>query len=119
MKQQEVTLKLSDHIALDIAMSSDEGDKINVLIRTALEKAEKVILDFSDINIMTTAFLNAAIGQLYKDFSSDILKRRLSVVNLKDSDITIFKLVTNRAKDYFGNNEQFSKTVNEVIHGKN
>lgn len=118
MKEQIVILKVSDYTNLNIAVSSDEGDKINMYIRKMLDRYEKVTIDFSDIIIMTSAFLNAAIGQLYKDYTSEELASRIKLLNVSDDDLPLFKKVTNRAKDYFKDKKKFADTTNEILNGK-
>lgn len=115
---KESVLKIKDFTVLDIAVSSDEGDKINMIINEFLSRSENVILDFQGISIITTAFLNAAIGQLYKDYSSEELAKRLSLCNVKDIDLPLFKKVTDRAKEYFRNTDSFSNTTDDVLNGQ-
>ncbi|UKI39746.1 MAG: STAS-like domain-containing protein [Alistipes putredinis] len=49
------------------------GKKVYALIVAALNDGKDVQLSFLNITMIITAFLNEAIGVLYKDFSSDII----------------------------------------------
>lgn len=49
----------------NIAVSTSDGEIVFSNLRKHLKEKEKVTLDFGNISILTTAFLNAAIGQLY------------------------------------------------------
>lgn len=115
-KEESSKLKIRDYTALDIAVSSEEGDKIASLIRSSLEQYKKVILDFSNVELLTSAFLNAAIGQLYQDFSSDELAARLVLSNVNPEDLPLFKKVTDRAKEYFKDTQSFSETTKAVLN---
>ncbi|MFO3727286.1 STAS-like domain-containing protein [Butyricimonas muris] len=115
MKNEQIVLKISDLTALDIAVSSDEGDKIYNRIVRILSEYEVLVLDFQGIMLLTTAFLNAAIGQLYKDYSSEELSLRLKLMNVNDDDLPLFKKVTDRAKEYFNNADSFKRTTNEIL----
>lgn len=118
MKQENAILKISELTALDIAVSSDEGDKINNRIIILLQNYERVVLDFSGIKLLTTAFLNAAIGQLYNTYSSDEIAKRIQLRNVTEDDLPLFKKVIDRAKEYFKDKEKFSETTDNVLDGK-
>lgn len=115
MKEENAILKVNEYTVLDIAVSSDEGDKINQRIHLLLERYQKVTIDFSGITLLTSAFLNAAIGQLYNDFNSEELASRLLLSNVNKEDLPLFKKVTDRAKEYFKNEQEFSKTTKEIL----
>lgn len=117
-KEVNAILKVREYTVLDIAVSSDEGDKVNKCIRSLLEQYPKVTIDFSGITLLTSAFLNAAIGQLYNDFSSEELASRLSLSNVNKDDLPLFKKVIDRAKEYFKNEKEFSKTTKEILDGE-
>ena len=51
-------------------------------------------VDFSDLKLITTAFLNNAIGKLYKKYSMQELKGLLKVKNIKNkNDLELLRLV--------------------------
>jgi hypothetical protein len=116
MKKAKAVLKINEYTTLNNGVSSDEGDKINDIINQLLKEYEVVELDFSDIKLLTTAFLNAAIGQLYKDYTSEKLSARLKLTNVTPDDAFRFKLVTNRAKEYFKNKQSFDESVNKIVN---
>ncbi|MFC4635131.1 STAS-like domain-containing protein [Dokdonia ponticola] len=94
-----------DIIHGNFAVTTDDGNSIFAIVDNYLEKKEKVTLDFKGISIVTTAFLNAAIGQLYHKFSSEDISPYLILSNVDDEDLILFKKVTNRAKQYFAHKE--------------
>lgn len=114
---KKAILKVSEYTTLNIGVSSDEGDKINTRINEYLKKYEIVELDFSGLTLLTAAFLNAAIGQLYKDYTSDELSARLKLVNVNSDDASRFKLVTDRAKEYFKDKKSFNESTNKILNG--
>ena len=63
----------------EFAVSPEDGKAVYELIYDQIKKKNKVDLDFTGIDIMTTAFLNNAIGALYKNFSGEELNRYLSM----------------------------------------
>lgn len=110
-------LVIKDIIKGDIAVSTDDGDVVYQEIVAILKLGKPVELDFSGINIMTTAFLNAAIGQLYSAFTSEQLNSLLKLVNVAADDRILFKKVIERAKEYFQNKKGFEDSANKAIYG--
>lgn len=104
----------------DIAVATDAGDKVFNEIVYHLSKQHAVILDFNEITILTTAFLNAAIGQLYSNdsFSSDFLNDNLKVINVQSEDKPLFSMVIRRAKEYYKNKKGFEDSANSAFYDK-
>lgn len=116
MKSIEYTLKVRDFTILDIAVSSDEGDKINAAITDAFEKnVDILILDFDEIKVLNTAFLNAAIGQLYAVYNSEFLNKHLKIINIKENDLVYLKKAISTAKEYFSNPDLFDESAKSVF----
>lgn len=111
------TLKVKDLIKVDFAVTTDDGDSVFKILDIHFENGEKTILDFSGIYILTTAFLNAAIGQLYSKYTSEDISAYLKLENVNDSDKILFKTVIQRAKEYFANKEGFEKNTGKAIYG--
>jgi len=112
-----MALVIKDIINGDTAVSTDDGDVVYKEIVAILELGKPVELDFSGINIMTTAFLNAAIGQLYSTFNSEQLNSLLKLVNVATDDRILFKKVIERAKEYFLHKKGFEDSANKAIYG--
>ncbi len=113
-------LFVKDIIESDIAVATDAGDKLFDVIVSLLNDKKPIVLDFNGINILTTAFLNAAIGQLYNNdrFSSEFLNDYLKVVNVQTEDRPLFSMVIKRAKEYFKNKKGFEDSANQAFYGK-
>lgn len=118
MKTDPIVIKISEHTATNLAVAADEGEKVYQMIVKLLSDYQTIVLDFSDIALLTTAYLNGAIGQLYKDYTSQDLSERLKLVNVSQDDLILFKKVTNRAKEFYKNEETFGQTVQSVIDGE-
>lgn len=110
------TIRMIDHITLCQGVTSEEGQPIYDLIANCLKNGEQVVIDFSDVKFMTTAFLNVVIGTLYKDYSSEQLKTLLHLENYTPEMASRIKKVTDNAKAYYANAEEFDKTVDEVLY---
>jgi transcriptional regulator len=112
-------LLIKDIINSELAVSTENGEKVFEVVDFYLQKKEKVERDFSGITIMITAFLNAAIGKLYgkKEYTPEFLNEYLKLENVEKEDRSLFKDVIQRAKEYFANKEDFEKNSNNAIYG--
>lgn len=115
MKTKEITIRIFDEVGGDAAISVDDGDAIFKKIDAAIANGLKVTLDFQNVNLIITAFLNACIGQLYSKYTSEELNQSLKLENIKPENNHLFNKVIKRAKEYFENPESFDKSINEVI----
>ncbi len=91
-----------------------DGQKVYNAIYPELKNKQPVTLDFADVRIVASPFLNAAIGQLLRDFSPEELNRYLKFVNLPAVTRPILKRVIDNAKEYYGS-EQVRQAVDEAI----
>lgn len=113
-------LVIKDIINSELAVSTENGNKVFEIVDSYLQQKEKVELDFAGITIMITAFLNAAIGSLYskKEYTGEFLNEYLKLENVEKDDRALFKDVIQRAKEYFANKESFEKNSNDAFYGK-
>lgn len=74
------------------------------VIHEAFIAGNDIQLSFANVTRLTTAFLNAAVGQLYGEFSAtEIRKLMLPPLEAEPWHLQRLKMVTDRAKQYFGN----------------
>ena len=115
----EQIIKVNELISCNKGVTPDEGQVIYDKLMETFNKGNNAVLDFSGVEMMTTAFLNVAIGNLYKDFNSDRLKGLLRFINLDEATAFRIKKVTDNAKQFYKNQEEFSQTVNDAINENN
>lgn len=75
----------------------------------------QVSLSFTIETIISAAFLNAAVGQLYGDFAEDRVRELLSVKDMAQEDMALLERVVDNAKEYFRDPERFHKAVHEEM----
>jgi len=113
------TVKITDIINGDTAVSTSEGNSIYALINENLKNKRVVIVDFEGVKFLTTAFLNAALGQLYSNtYSSEFLNEHLKIRNVTKSNVSMFEIVITRAKEYFRDKDGFEGTADSSLYGK-
>jgi aspartokinase len=82
-------------------VSSDDGHAVYQRIARSLAAQSEVVISFAGIEDVTTAFLNAAIGKLYGEFSEADIRALLRVENAEPDHLALLKRVVDRAKDFF------------------
>lgn len=105
-------IKILDFVG-DRATDMKQGDEIYNLIVQGFQKKEIVCVDFDGLTTVLSTFLNNAIGTLYKDYKSDFLNANLKIINMCDDDMFILRRVTERARDFYNNEELVTNALNE------
>jgi len=99
------------------SITSDDGQKVYSVIYPELHLLRTVELDFTDVKIVASPFLNAAIGQLLKEFTPEQLNKYLKITNLSVLSRPILRRVIENAKDYYGS-DIVRQAVDSVIAEK-
>ena len=81
MNNKKIFISVYECIGEDSAISTEEDNSLYQRIEKALDKDIFVQASFKNIQLITTAFLNAAIGQLYKKYTSDQLNKKLKIID--------------------------------------
>ena len=101
---KEVTISIATIVEGGICISADDGNKVHQVLYNEIKKDSRIKLSFSGVTRLTTAFLNAAIGQLYGEFSETDIRRHLAPpVDTEAWQLNRLKLVVDRAKVFFAN----------------
>lgn len=96
-------------------IEAEEGEKVYELVKKAITEKKKVELSFLNIELLTTAFLNSAVGKLYGDFSEEEIRAFLSVKDISRSSAASLKRVIETAKLYFKNPQELEDSINKIL----
>lgn len=108
-------INISSVIGTALCIEAEDGQKIFELITKALKESTDVKLSFQNVEIVTSAFLNTAVGQLYRDFPEEEIKKRLSVEHMLPEDMALLKRVTTTAKLYYKDPESMERSMKEML----
>jgi hypothetical protein len=112
----QTTVRIAETAGTDVCVASEDGQKVYDAIAEAIASGDQVQLSFEGVEDLTSAFLNAAIGQLYGEFDEELLKERLlPPVGASDEDLILLKRVVQRAKQYFSDPKVFEEAEVEVL----
>ena len=114
--QNKVVLKIYEIVGSPVWVSTEDGQKVYEKLVAAFKAGRAVELSFANRDNLITAFLNAAIGQLYNgDFTEEFLKDNLSAVDISNEDQKKMDLTISNAKRYFANRSQFDAAWKEEM----
>lgn len=110
MSNNEIKINIYNEVGGSAAVSDTDGQKVFEKINKALKAGNSVLLDFVNIDMVIPAFLNTAVGQLYKEnYSVEFLRSNVKTTNMKKDDWDILATVLKRAKEYYQNPEYREK----------
>ncbi len=112
---QEKKISVFELVGGNAAVSSEDGEALFAQIAKAFEHNVKVVLDFENVELITSTFLNAAIGQCYGERDGAYIKEHLAVENMEKDDMVLLKMVVERAKEYFRDKEKMEKSLKESL----
>ena len=109
-------IDVSNIIDKELATFVDDGILLHKEIKKYLDKNEKVIVDFSNIKMGISSFLNAAIGKLYGDFQYNFIENNLEIIGLDEDDEELLNdVVIPNAKSFFEKKDKIANIENKII----
>lgn len=109
------TINIINVVGDSYCTEAEDGEKVFTLISKAITDDKKVILSFLNVEMLTTAFLNTAIGQLYRDFTEEKIKKNLSVKDMTQNGLNALKRVVETAKLYYKDPEAMQRSINDIL----
>jgi hypothetical protein len=112
---QNLSISVFEIVGSQLCVASDDGQKVYDRIAVVLKERRSVTVSFLNVTGLTSAFLNAAIGQLYGSFTEEQIRSLLKVQDMQPDDLALLKRVVETAKQYFKDPERFQQAVREVL----
>jgi len=98
-----ITVRIFDIVGGPVGVSADDGQRVHDKIAPLMREEQPIVLSFEQMETMISTFLNAAVGQLYGEFSEELIRGLLSVRDMEADDQEVLKRVVDNAKRYFAN----------------
>lgn len=98
MVNEKNVLNVASIVGSDSAFSPDFAELIYQGAEQAIEEKKEITIDFSNIKVCPTAFLNIAIGRLFLKYSAEDIKQFIRLV-IPANQQEKFKLVVETAKE--------------------
>lgn len=117
--QKDVMISIFEVVGSPLCVASGDGQKVYERLASALKEGGSVFLSFHNVSTLTSAFLNAAIGQLYGKFTEEQIRSLLKVQDIQPDDLALLKRVVETAKEYFKDSKRFDKAIQETMGDDN
>ncbi len=98
----------------EYGITLDDGRAVFRIIHPLLQQGNTVILDFQDVKLFASPFLNASIGQLFNHFSLDFIQENFIPINMSNVGENTMRQVMKNANDYY-NNPLTREAVDRVL----
>jgi hypothetical protein len=115
MESKELVIKVYEIIGGADAISTGDGQSVFDRIHKAFQAGLIVKLDFQNIELIVSTFLNAAIGQLYGNYEESFIQAHIGVDNMTIEDQNLLRIVTRRAKEYFKNKAKMDEIISTTL----
>lgn len=112
---ESTKINIVNVIGDNYGVEAGDGQKVYDLIKRAFDQKHKVILSFHNMIMLTTAFLNTAVGQLYKDYDQQTIRELLQLDALSDSGKISLKRVVEAAKKFYNDPDALQKSIDDIL----
>lgn len=113
--KQITPIKIYNIVGSGLCVDPEDADKIYGLVLNELKNDKRVNISFENVEVITTAFLNTAIGKLYNDFDEDFIIENIKYSELNPDYNELLSRVQVNAKLYFKNRETFESVIKETL----
>jgi hypothetical protein len=104
-------IDVHDRIGSPYAVSIDAGQQICDEAAKFVSSGAKVVVAFDSIELISSAFLNAMIGQLYGRLGRESLMQSFEVKGLAGEDEVLLHRVVQLADEYFRDPTGFERAA--------
>lgn len=95
-------------------VSIEDGNKVHNAIATAIERGDQVQISFSGVTRLTTAFLNAAIGQLYDNVGeARVSEKLLPPIDASQEQLRLLVKVVENARRFFAEPDRHREMLDD------
>lgn len=110
-----IRVSVYDIVGSPLCVSAEDGQKVYEKIVPLFQAGKKVALSFDKVETLISAFLNAAVGQLYGKFTEEQVRDLLDVEDMDQEDMSLLKRVVDNAKVYFKSPKEFDQAWKEEV----
>lgn len=111
---ENLKLSIFEIVGSSFCVASNDGEKVYERLFPILKKGHGVSLSFRNVTVLTSAFLNAAIGQLYGELTEDQITSLLKVEDIESDDLSLIEMVADNAKLYFKDPTRFDQAMRDA-----
>ncbi len=110
-----IKIKVYNIVGNSSCIEADDGQLIFNLLERVFKENHVAQLDFQNVEMVISAFLNTAVGQLYRDYDANFIKEHLGVVNMQPEDMVLLKRTVDTAKLFYSDPDRLQKSIDEIF----
>jgi hypothetical protein len=110
-----IAISVFNLVGSSFCVEAKDGEAIFQAISKALRQGQPVEISFQNVEMLTSAFLNTAIGQLYRDFSEETVRALAKVTDMEDADKALLRRVIETAKLYYKDPNWLEESVRRIM----
>jgi hypothetical protein len=110
---EPIQINITDLIGKPRAIAAADGEMVFKEIYPLVKAGNPVTLSFAGIRMVITAFLNAAVGKLYRDIPYDDVDNLVEVIDLVDAFQPALEHSRIWSKAYYSNPENLKPALDE------
>ena len=99
MNNAEISVR--EVVGSEICVATSDGDRVYKRLAASLKKGQKIDLSFRGVEMLTTAFLSAAVGRLYGKFPQKQVQKLLTAKDMEHDDRLLLSLAVRGAIWYY------------------
>ena len=112
---ENIRISMFEVVGSPFCVATDDGEKIHKHLDAALRANQEVVLSFHNVTALTTAFLTAAVGELYGTFGEEEIHSLLKVEDIEQDDLALLNSVINDVKLYFKDPKRYNQAFQEIL----
>lgn len=102
-------------VGSSFCVEANDGDSVFAAISKALQQDQAVEISFQNVGMLTSTFLNTAIGQLYGIFSEEKIRALVKVTDMDKVDQALLRRVIETAKSYYRDPARLDASVKQIM----
>jgi hypothetical protein len=111
----ENVVSMRDLVGCELCISSNDGQKVFEVLKSAISKGNKVCISFENIKSLSASFLDSAIGQLYNGEIRGDIDEKLSFDNISPGRRLIIERAVREAKAYYSDPEGYLAKMKKIF----
>lgn len=98
-----------------LCVEANDGEKIFELLSKALQDNKTVELSFLNVEMVTSAFLNTALGQLLRNFTLAEFQEKVHLTDLSLEDKALLDRVIQTAILFYADPDRLNQSVRDIL----
>lgn len=110
-----VKIRILDIVGSPNLVDTEDGQRVYSAIAKHVEHDEAVEISFLGVEQIITAFANAAIGQLYNEFSEQKVSKLVTLTDMDEIARDTLVRTISRAKTFFRDRQRIRRLNAEML----